>query len=156
MSEYFDVIITCHLPEDTPEEVINIIRCLTDRAFELKEKPNIRNEYFGDLWEVFWDEHFLAPDPEKMSLSNFRKLPWLSIPTENDRVVYRYSLQYSGRYIHDDVWRENHYPFVFWLASYVMDDFIGYMKYSEGGKPDLIFIEDGKPRGNGFLPLENS
>lgn len=147
MSNYFDVVITCDLREDTPEEVINIIRYLTDKNYELSEIPNIVVEHDIGTWEGIFDRHFLAPDPERETISNFQKMWRTSIPAENNRKVYRYMLQYSGRNIHDDFWAEYHVPFVYWLARHVYEDVMGYMKYTRDGKPGFIFIEDGKPAG---------
>ena len=152
MSNYYDVVISCDLREDTPEEAINIIRHLTDRDYVLTEKPKMAIENYGDVGDWFFSDRFLAPDPENEVISNFQKMLWLIIPTENNREVYRYSLQYSGRNIHDDFWAEHHIPFVYWLAPYVLGDFIGYMKYTEGGKPDLMYVKNGRLFGDAFNP----
>ena len=154
MSSYFDVVITCDLREDTPGEAINIIRSLTSHDFELTETPNMAYEDYGNVWEEFSDHHFLAPDLEHETISNFQKKWRTSIPAENDRKVYRYCLQYSSRNIHDDFWAACHIPFLYWLAAYVYEDFIGYMKHTEGGKPDLIYVKNGKLFGDAFNPPE--
>ncbi len=152
MSNYFDVVISCDLREDAPEEVINIVRCLTDRDYELNDKPDMTYEDQGNIWEGFSDYHFLASNPEHETISNFQKKWRTSIPSENDRKVYRWCLQYSGRNIHDDFWAACHVPFIYWLAAYVFEDFIGYMKHTEGGEPDLIYVKNGKLFGNAFNP----
>lgn len=150
MSDWFDVVITCDLREDTPEEVINIIRYLTDNSYELGEAQSIVVKHENGVWEGTFDRHFLAPDPEHETVSNFQKMWRTSIPSENDRKVYRYSLQYSGRNIHDDLWANYHIPFIYWLASYAFGDFMGYMRYTEGGEVHLMYVKNGKLTGDYF------
>ncbi len=152
MSDYFDVVICCDLREDTPEEAIDAIRCLTNCNYQPKEKPDLvdKDYGYGNIWDGFYDHHFLAPDPERENISSFQRMWRTAMPAENNRDVYRYCLQYSGRNIHDDFWREHHIPFVYWLASYVFEDFIGYMKYSEGGAIHLMHVKNGKLGGEYF------
>jgi hypothetical protein len=150
MGSHFDVVISCDLREDTPEEVINIIRFLTDSDYELVKKPIVVVEHSNGIWEGSFDSHFLAPDPKHEVISSFQKMWRTYIPSENDRKVYRYSLQYSGRNIHDDFWAECHIPFIYWLASYVYEDFIGYMRETTNSVLDLIYVHDGKLVGDKF------
>jgi hypothetical protein len=117
VSSRFDVIITCDLREDTPDEVINILHYLTDSSYELSEVPSIVVKHENGIWEGSFDRHFLAPDLDHETISNFQKKWRTSIPSEHDRKVYRYCLQYSGRNIHDDFWAGYHAPFVYWLAT---------------------------------------
>src|SRR5262245_7239522 len=117
MSAYVDLVISCDLKEDTPETYINAIRCLTDRNYELGEKPELIYPGQGNIWDAFSDYHFLAPDFEHEIISSFQKKLRLILPAENHREVYHYSLQFSGRFIHDDYWAAHHIPFLYWLGT---------------------------------------
>lgn len=148
MSLHFDMVINCDLREDTSEEFIEAIRCLTQKDYTLQIKPNLFcSDYgWGNIWNSFYDNHFLAPDPEHDIISNFRRVHRLTIPLENNREVHRYRLQYCGSWIHDDYFYQCHIPFVYWLASIAYENYIGY--YHETHNIGLgihhLFIKDGK------------
>jgi hypothetical protein len=144
MSLYFDLVICCYLKEDVPEAYIEAIRSLTDPTYNLIEAPNLICPREGNVWESFYDYHFLAPDPKREAISNFQRIWRTTIPAEN-RDVYQYCLQFSGRMLHDDFFYVHHLPFVCWLASIVDTDFIGYYKETDyGDKPRLLYVKDSK------------
>lgn len=133
MSLHFDLVINCDLQEDVPEDAIEAIRCLTQRDYVLKVKPQLVLPDYGNVWDDIWDHHCLAPDPDHDIISNFRRIQRTTIPKENNREVYRYRLQYCGSFIHDDYFYQNHLPFVYWLATVAYEDYIGYYMETHGG-----------------------
>lgn len=145
MSLHFDMVINCDLREDTPENIYEAIQCLTQRDYKLKDKPELIYPGQGNIWDGFSDYHFLAPDSQHDVISNFRRVHQLTIPTENNREVHRYRLQYCGSWLHDDFFYAHHLPFVYWLATIAYEKYIGY--YVEtGGSVGVhhFFAENGK------------
>ncbi len=126
MSLYFDMVINCDLREDTPDDVIEIIRSLTQTGYRLGFTPQMDVPGKGNVWFQFDDYHFLAPLPEQDVISNFRRVHRLTILDEGNREVYQFRLQYCASWIHDDFWAHHHIPFVYWLAQYSCEGFIGY------------------------------
>jgi len=148
MSLHFDMVINCDLREDTPEDIIEAIRCLTQKDYTPIPKPNlllIENDY-GNIWDSFYEYHFLAPDPEHDTISNFRRVHRLTIPLENNREVHRYRLQYCGSWLHDDFFYAHHIPFVYWLASIAYENYIGYYAetHNTGFGIHHFVVKDGK------------
>jgi hypothetical protein len=146
MSLHFDMVINCDLREDTPEEIIEAIRYLTQKDYTLQSKPALIYSDHGNIWDSFYDKHFLAPDPDHDIISNFRRVHRLTIPLENNREVYRYRLQYCGSWLHDDFFAAHHMPFIYWLASIAYENYIGY--YCETHNTGLgiqhFKVKDGK------------
>lgn len=144
MSISFDLVINCDIREDVPDDVIAGLKCLTTKGYELKVHPQFMHPNMGNVWEMIPDKHFLAPDPEREIMSQFQRKYRTSIPKENHREVYRYSLQYIARHIHDDVYGDNHRPFLFWLETVVHDKCFGYIK-SEFSEPELLIADPNAP-----------
>lgn len=152
MSARFDVVIMCDLREDTPEEVIDAIRCLTSSDYELEETPKLLIGDFN-IWEMFDDYHFLSPVLQNETISSFQRL-LQEINTSANRQVYRWSFQFCGRQILDDIYLSHHLPFIYWLASIVYeerDGFFGYVKESYGELHTLV-VKNGKLTGEYFNP----
>ncbi len=145
MSLYFDLVLNCYLREDTPEETINAIRCLTSSKYELETPPKLLIKDF-DIWDMFYEYHFLAPMPEFETISSFRQSERyvLLAPFHTRRL---WCLQFSGRQILDDLYNTHHWPFVNWLASVAYEEenqgFIGYMKETYEA-PFLMYVRDGE------------
>jgi len=144
MSLHFDMVINCDLREDTSKEFIEAIRCLTQRDYILQKKPELIYPNHGNIWNSFYDHHFLASDPEHDIISNFRRVHRLTIPLENNQEVHRYRLQYCGSWLHDDFFYQCHIPFVYWLATIAYEDYIGYYHETEGSVVHHFIIKDGK------------
>jgi hypothetical protein len=144
MSSRFDMVINCDLREDTPEEFIDAIRCLTQRDYQLSVKPQFLYPHHGNVWDSFYDHHFLAPDPQQGIISSFVRLHRLTIPLENHREVYRYRLQYCGSMLHGDYWAHHHIPFVYWLATIAYDVHIGYYVEASGSRIHLLKVANGR------------
>ncbi len=148
MSLHFDMVINCDLREDTPEDIIEAIRCLTQKDYAPLPNPNlILTDYnHRNAWNSFYDYHFLAPEPQHDIISNFRRVHRLTIPLENNREVHRYRLQFCGSWLHDDFFYSHHMPFVYWLASIVYEDYIGYFceTHNEGLGIHHLTVKDGK------------
>lgn len=134
MSLHFDLVINCDLREGTPEQAIEVIRCLTERDYQLNFKPEVLYPGQGDLWD-YWtsDPHFLALNPQQDVISNFRRVHRMTMPLEGNREVYRYRLQYCGSCLHDDSFYELHMPFVYWLATIAYEEHLGYYGETHGG-----------------------
>src|SRR5262249_45669858 len=81
-------------------------------------------------------------------VSSFNRFHRLTIPLENNREVYRYSLQYCGRALHDDFFYEHHLPFVYYLAPYSYEHYIGYYVETtnkpEFNLPEYFVVTNGK------------
>lgn len=156
MSLFFDLVINCDLREDISDEAIEAIRCLTSMEYALPTNPLllIPGETYGtwpsenyNIWDGFSDYHFLVPDPQREIMCNFQRNHRTTIPTENDREVHRYSLQYIGRWLHDDGFYAHHLPFVYWLASVSYDNYLGYYMetHNVGEKgPHHFIVVNGK------------
>jgi hypothetical protein len=144
MSLHFDMVINCDLREDTPDAVIEIVRCLTQRDYRLAFTPQMDVQGHGNVWDRFYDYHFLAPQPERDVISNFRRVHRLTIPNENNREVYQFRLQYCASWIHDDFWAHHHIPFVYWLASHACEGFIGYYVETNAfsSNVNLLVVQD--------------
>ncbi len=147
MSIFYDLVINCDLKEDTPGDAIEAVRCLTTRGYELAVEPQLIDSWeHENVWESFSDRHFLAPDPEWDTVSKFLRMHRTTIPSENNRPVYRYVLQYAGRRLHDDFFNDHHLPFLYWLATVSYDKYIGYYMISHdlwGDGPRLLLAIDG-------------
>ena len=116
MSLHFDLVINCDLREDTPEDAIEAIKYLTQPDYTLKQEPQLtftdpNFPYVGTVWS---SKRFLLSDPDHDIISNFRRVHRLTIPTENNREVHRYRLQYCGSWLHDDYFYQYHLPFDYW------------------------------------------
>src|SRR5207253_387653 len=122
----------------TPGELVDAVRCLTDRSFNLETTPPMHLEGRGNIWETFWDRHFLAPDPDDDIIVSFQRRERLYYPTEA-RMVYGYSLQYSGRFIHDDGFYRQHIPFLYWLGTVADEGYIGCTGESNEMQRDLLY-----------------
>lgn len=149
MSLYYDLVINCDLKEDAPEDAIEAIKYLSQPNYHLSKTPRLiysdgrYPEQSGDMWEMFGQERFLAPEPEQNVISNFQRVYRTTIPAENNREVYRYRLQYCGNLLHDDSFYELHLPFVYWLATVAYENTLGYYMESEGGPVRLLRVENG-------------
>jgi hypothetical protein len=126
MSIYYDMSINCDLREDTPDEAIDIIRCLTQPGYQLGFTPQMEVPGHGNIWLQFYDKHFLAQQPEHDQISNFHRGYRTTVPKENHREVFQYRLLYCASLIHDDFWIHHHAPFVYWLAQHASNGYIGY------------------------------
>lgn len=140
MSLHFDLMISCDLLENTPDSYIKAIQCLTDRNIILDEQPQLFYPGYGNIWEGFYDIHFLAPDPDREIISNFQRV-WRESKPEGEK-IFRYSLQYSGRWIHDDRFASHHMPFLYWLASIAKPSFIGYYGEHDFYRPAQLVVEN--------------
>jgi hypothetical protein len=161
MSLYFDLVINCDLREDTPEDAIEAIRCFMTKGYEIKINPQLLYPNHGNVWEQIHYKHFLASDPQQGIMSNFRHRLRRIIPTENNREVYRYHLQYMGHFLHDDYFHHAHMPFIYWLATVSYHDYFGY--YAESGHdkvmPHGLFVTKDRLLGSRklwTLPLDNN
>lgn len=145
MSLHFDVVIMCDLRVDMPDEAIEALRGLTNRDYELKMTPKLLIEE-DDIWSMFSDYHFLAPVLENETVSSFHRF-LREIDTAKNREIYRWSLQFSGRQILDDIYHTHHLPFLYWLASAVYEKanqgFIGYIKETFDA-PSMMYVKNGK------------
>lgn len=146
MSLYFDLVINCYLREDISEDHVKAIRCLTSVDFELNTIPQLIFPGEGNIWNIFSDHHFLAPNPERQIISHFQQIHVYTIPTENDREVRYWLLQYAGRWIHDDYFIQHHAPFIHWLPSVARDGLIGYQTETDYEQAEirLLFAQHGK------------
>lgn len=161
MSLRFNFVICCDLREDTPLEVIDAIRFLSDPAFVLEQKLPLVFSYIGgdgsfqqqNLWDLFGEDRFLIPDFENETISSFQRKWRTAIPLEGNRDVYCWSLQYSGRYIHDDFAAHCHTNFIYWLATYV-DGLVGYWHETNSfGKMHIVYGINGEYKDHSiFLP----
>ena len=133
MSLYFDLVINCDLREDTPPDAIEAIKCLTSRDLQLDKKPTLIAPEVGNIWDYFYDEHFLAPDTANNIISNFQRRWITSIPEENHRKVYRYRLQFSGVRLHDDYFYPHYKPFTYWLATIFKREIYGLLQRNRCG-----------------------
>lgn len=141
MSSYFDLVITCDLREDTPEEAIEGLKCLTNSNYMLTTHPQLIHPQLGNIWDMFSNKHFLAPNPGHEILSQFgrRNRP-------NSRQLYRYSLQYSGRNLHDDFFGEHHQIFILWLEIFCYEQYFGYLMETTGWpKPEFLKADSSAP-----------
>lgn len=137
MSLYFDMVINCDLREDVPEDAVEAIKYLTQPDYSLAKKPQLiytdpKYPGVGNMWDTFGGRRFLVPDSDHDIISNFRRVHRLTIPTENNREVHRYRLQYCGSCLHDDYFYECHLPFVYWLATVAYENYIGYYMETHG------------------------
>ncbi len=147
MGTYFDLVINCDLREDISAEFIEAIQCLMSKDNELEIIPKLFvPDYDANIWTGFYDKTFLTHDPENDVISNFQRRHRMTIPSENNRKVYRYHLQYCGSMIHDDYWAACHLPFVYWLATVSHDNHLGF--YKETGQMGRVVqhlvVENGK------------
>ena len=151
MSLHFDMVINCDLKEDAPEDAIEAIKYLTQPDYYLKKEPQLiytdpKYPDMGNMWDTFGSDRFLVPDPDHDIISNFRRVHRLTIPTENNREVHRYRLQFCGSWLHDDYFYQYHLPFVYWLAAVAYEDYIGYYMETHGGEREVdhLRVENGK------------
>ncbi len=149
MTLYYDLVINCDVADNLPEAALEGMRCLTTRAYKPTVPPELQIPGYGDVWTMFADQHFLAPDPRHEIISNLLYV-YRGLRTSEDAgsrlAIYRYSLQYSGRTLHGDYFVQHHLAFLPWLASVAHDAYIGY--YRETGEPALplhhLTIVDGR------------
>lgn len=151
MSLYFDMVINCDLKEDIAEDAIEAINYLIQPDYQLSKIPELiyddpKYPNLGNMWDTFGSDRFLVPDPSHDIISNFRKIHRTTIPTENNREVYRYRLQYCGSFIHDDYFYQYHIPFVYWLATIAYEEYIGYYMetHNMGTGFHPLRVKDGK------------
>lgn len=143
MSQFFDLMLFCDLREDTPEDIIEAMRCLTTHNYPIPSNPQLILPDLTNAWDYFsGNYHFLAPDPRWEIISNFRRMHRSTIPLENNREVHCYSLSYLGRNIHDDYFYQRHVPFVAWLGSVAVDGCIGYWEGSYSPSPRLLYAKN--------------
>jgi hypothetical protein len=146
MSSHYDLFIKCDLKEGVPDRVVDGLRYLTDPEFELSQPVETEG-----IWASYWKDwdRFLISEPKFETFSDFRKEERFrfTIPPNKERIpAYRYSLMYYGHRILDDGWVEEHLPFLYWLAQYVVEDFMGYYKEQLSKHPTLIYAKDFMPK----------
>ena len=136
MSLYFDLVINCYFREEISEEQVKVLHWLVDKDYELDFTPTLTVNYdeydFGNVWEnIRLAPHMLASNPEHPCISLLQHIHYTTIPLENNREVYLWLLQYSGRWLHDDGFYEYYLPCVYWLASIARAGLVGYWKETD-------------------------
>ncbi|MCL4253157.1 MAG: hypothetical protein KJ043_05195, partial [Anaerolineae bacterium] len=96
------------------------------KGYELKIEPQLPYPKHGNVWDLIYDKHFLAHDPQNFVISQFQRRLCTTIPSENNREVYRWRLQYMGHFLHDDYFYQAHMPFIHWLATMSHENYFGY------------------------------
>lgn len=140
MSLYFDLAIITSLDAKVPKSFIDVIHYLFNPEFNLETTPELLYED-SDFWPLFEGHHFLAHDPARDVISSFRRI---SLVDQQVEIIY-YTIQFAGRHIHDDTFLFKHMPFLYWLATFAEEGFIGYMK-EKYTQPKLLYVKDRKLR----------
>lgn len=145
VSMFYDLVLNCYLREDVSDEHIQAIQCLINRDFQLVVTPKLLLPDGENVWEVFYDKHFLAPAAQPQAIASFVREHITTIPTENNREVHLWTLKYIGRWIKDEFYAHHHLPFVIWLGRVAREGFLGYTMESYLGKnPTLLYAKNGQ------------
>ncbi|MEP7294467.1 MAG: hypothetical protein ABI835_21940 [Chloroflexota bacterium] len=144
MSLHFDLVITCDLREDTPQDCVELIRWLfTLPSDPLNQPQGHCFDEEGRNFHEWFNYPFLAPFPEQEVISIFQKrYRYTRSAISGGGDVYRYALQFSARRILDDGFYEDNLNFVGWLATVAEDGFIGHYKEELATVPKLLYARD--------------
>lgn len=150
MSLYFDLVINTYFRESIQEDHVKVLHWLTDTEYMLDFIPSLTlnnpDDDLGNIWErIKYTPHLLATTPEHQRFVHLQRIHHTTIPAENNRKVYLWLLQYTGRWLHDDSFYESYIPCLYWLSSISKDGLLGYWRETDYpfATTHLLFAKNG-------------
>lgn len=148
MTVHVELMLTCDLNYDVPEEVVETLKYLTrkeDYEFQTAPSHPFFDETLGGWRYIFQSSEYHKP-------SDMNYFPGVGVilfqHTSWDENLYKLTIHCEIGTIHEFV--ELYFPFLQWLAQYVnteeTGEFVGYFQRTNIGtdKPTLIYFRNNK------------